>query len=150
MTNERSKSENLIPNKHHEVVEKLEIGFNKLNKKFANLLQENKTIKQQYKNLQEKNQEILSINSDLNEKNQEILRINSDLNEQNQENLRKISDLNDLNEINQKVLHENSCLIIQNELLNKKYYGLKEKLKKRDEELEKLRQYVLNLENQKK
>ncbi|CAB4381824.1 unnamed protein product [Rhizophagus irregularis] len=91
MTNE---CENLfLADNHHEVVEKLETGFNKLNNKFVNLLEENQRIKQQYENLQEKSQEILYINSELNEKYQEILRVNSDLNKKNQEILCKYSNL---------------------------------------------------------
>ncbi|RGB27140.1 hypothetical protein C1646_769521 [Rhizophagus diaphanus] len=94
MTNECSNSKNLFPDdNHHEVVEKLETGFNKLNNKFVNLLEENQRIKQQYENLQEKSQEILNINSELNEKYQENLRINSDLNKKNQEILCKYSNL---------------------------------------------------------
>ena len=95
MTNERSKddsSEN-FPEKPCEVIGKLGIGFNKLNNKFINLLEENQRIKQQYKNLEEKNQEILCINSDLNEKYEEV----------------------------------------------------SEKLQKRDEQIEKLQQHILNL-----
>ncbi|CAB5386244.1 unnamed protein product [Rhizophagus irregularis] len=136
MTNERSNSKTLLPDKHHEVVGKLEIGFNKLNNKFVNLLEEHQKIKQQYKILQEKNQEILFINSDLKEKNQEILRNNSDLKDQNQEillinlNLRKEkekilginSDLKDQNQeillINLNLEKQNEKILIENSYLN--------------------------------
>ena len=43
MTNERSNSENLSPNKYHEVVGKLEIGFNKLNNLFIRTTPKGKT-----------------------------------------------------------------------------------------------------------
>jgi hypothetical protein len=83
MTNERSKddnSENLLPDEPCEVIEKLGIGFSKLNNKFVNLLEENQKIKRQFENLQEEYQETLRINSELNEKNQNILLINRELN----------------------------------------------------------------------
>ncbi|GBC29110.2 hypothetical protein GLOIN_2v1687711 [Rhizophagus irregularis DAOM 181602=DAOM 197198] len=92
MTNECSNSENLFPaDNQHEVVEKLEIGFKRLNNKFINLLEENQRIKQHNNNLQEENQEILYINSELNEKYQEILheqfeKLQQDLNLEKQKN----------------------------------------------------------------
>ncbi|GES97122.1 hypothetical protein GLOIN_2v1474266 [Rhizophagus clarus] len=92
MTSEHS-SENISSDKPREVIEKLGIGFNKINNKFIDLLEENQKIKQQYKNLEEKIQEILRTNSELIEKNQEILRINSNLIEENKEISRINSDL---------------------------------------------------------
>ncbi|CAB5363933.1 unnamed protein product [Rhizophagus irregularis] len=80
MTNEFSNSENLFPAyNQHEVVEKLETGFKKLNDKFINLLEENQRIKQHNKNLQEENQEISRNNLESNKKYQEISRNNSNL-----------------------------------------------------------------------
>ncbi|CAG8738605.1 10066_t:CDS:2 [Rhizophagus irregularis] len=146
MTNECSNSENLFPaDNQHEVVEKLEIGFKRLNNKFINLLEENQRIKQHNNNLQEENQEILYINSELNEKYQEILRTNSELNEKNQE----ISRTNlELNKKNQEILRNNSNLIKENENVLRINNDLKEKLQKIDEQFEKLQQ-DLNLEKQK-
>ncbi|CAB5385689.1 unnamed protein product [Rhizophagus irregularis] len=146
MTNECSNSENLFPaDNQHEVVEKLEIGFKRLNNKFINLLEENQRIKQHNNNLQEENQEILYINSELNEKYQEILRSNSELNEKNQE----ISRTNlELNKKNQEILRNNSNLIKENENVLRINNDLKEKLQKIDEQFEKLQQ-DLNFEKQK-
>ncbi|PKY55540.1 hypothetical protein RhiirA4_475072 [Rhizophagus irregularis] len=146
MTNECSNSENLFPaDNQHEVVEKLEIGFKRLNNKFINLLEENQRIKQHNNNLQEENQEILYINSELNEKYQEILRSNSELNEKNQE----ISRTNlELNKKNQEILRNNSNLIKEKENVLRINNDLKEKLQKIDEQFEKLQQ-DLNLEKQK-
>ncbi|CAG8537786.1 21895_t:CDS:2 [Rhizophagus irregularis] len=94
MTNEFSNSENLFPAyNQHEVVEKLETGFKKLNDKFINLLEENQRIKQHNKNLQEENQDILRINLELNEKNQEISRNNLESNKKYQEISRNNSNL---------------------------------------------------------
>ncbi|PKY53120.1 hypothetical protein RhiirA4_471164 [Rhizophagus irregularis] len=125
MTNEFSNSENLFPAyNQHEVVEKLETGFKKLNDKFINLLEENQRIKQHNKNLQEENQDILRINLELNEKNQEISRNNLESNKKYQE-----------------ISRNNSNLIRINN-------DLKVKLQARDKQIEKL-QNDLNLEKQK-
>ncbi|GBB98870.1 hypothetical protein RclHR1_03350001 [Rhizophagus clarus] len=125
MTNECSNSEILFPaDNNHEIVEKLEIGFKKLNNKFINLLEENQRIKQQYKNLQEENQEILRINSELGEKNKEISRTNLE------------------------ILRKNSNLIEDYEKILRINNDLKEKLQEKDEQFEKLQQ-DLNLEKQK-
>ncbi|RIA85207.1 hypothetical protein C1645_831139 [Glomus cerebriforme] len=53
------------------IINKLGSGFNQLNDKLSNLLEENQILKQQYKNVQQKNKEIIRINSDLSEKLQE-------------------------------------------------------------------------------
>ncbi|RIA87081.1 hypothetical protein C1645_828289 [Glomus cerebriforme] len=142
MTNERPKNdsfENLFPDKPNEVIEvikKLGIGFDELNDKLVNLLEENQSLKQQ-------NKEILRINSDLNEKHQEILHINSDLNEKLQESLRINSDLN---EKLQESLHINSVL---NEKHQESLRNLNEKLQEKDKKFENLQQHVLILENHK-
>ncbi|CAB5355852.1 unnamed protein product [Rhizophagus irregularis] len=125
MANERSKD------KSHEVVEKLGIGFNKLNNKFVNLLEENQKIKQQYKNHEEKIQEILRTNSELNVKNKEFLRTISELNEKHQE-----------------ILRTNSNLIEENKEFSRINYELKSQLQKKDKQFEKLQQHTSNLEKQ--
>ncbi|RGB27127.1 hypothetical protein C1646_819954 [Rhizophagus diaphanus] len=125
MANEHSKD------KSHEVVEKLGIGFNKLNNKFVNLLEENQKIKQQYKNHEEKIQEILRTNSELNEKNKEILRTISELNEKHQE-----------------ILRTNSNLIEENKEFSRINSELKNQLQEKDIQFEKLQQHTSNLEKQ--
>ncbi|CAB4421887.1 unnamed protein product [Rhizophagus irregularis] len=125
MANERSKD------KSHEVVEKLGIGFNKLNNKFVNLLEENQKIKQQYKNHEEKIQEILRTNSELNEKNKEFLRTISELNEKHQE-----------------ILRTNSNLIEENKEFSRINSELKSQLQEKDIQFEKLQQHTSNLEKQ--
>ncbi|RIA80176.1 hypothetical protein C1645_839165, partial [Glomus cerebriforme] len=136
MTNERSKnnsSENLFPDKPHEVIGKLGIGFNKLNDKLINLLKENQSLKQQYKIFQQKNQEILRINEDLNEKYQETLRINDDLNKKYQE-----------------ILHINTNLKEKLQEKDEKFEKLQQNIlnleKHKNEELQQLEIFYQNLE----
>ncbi|CAB5125910.1 hypothetical protein RhiirA5_501387 [Rhizophagus irregularis] len=125
MANERSKD------KSHEVVEKLGIGFNKLNNKFVNLLEENQKIKQQYKNHEEKIQEILRTNSELNKKNKEFLCTISELNEKHRE-----------------ILRTNSNLIEENKEFSRINSELKSQLHEKDIQFEKLQQHTSNLEKQ--
>ncbi|RIA85198.1 hypothetical protein C1645_879467 [Glomus cerebriforme] len=136
MTSEHSKnnsSENLFPDKPHEVIGKLGIGFNKLNDKLINLLEENQSLKQQYKILQQKNQEILRINEDINEKHQETLRINEDLNKKYQE-----------------ILHINTNLKEKLQEKDEKFEKLQQNIlnleKHKNEELQQLEMFYQNLE----
>ncbi|GES97121.1 hypothetical protein GLOIN_2v1474266 [Rhizophagus clarus] len=131
MTNERCSSENLSSDKSREVIEKLGIGFHKLNNKFVNILEENQKINRQYKNLEEKIQQILHTNSELSEKYQEILRTNSELNEKNQE-----------------ILRINSNLIEENNEASRINSELRKQIQERDKQFEDLQKHVSNLEKQ--
>ncbi|GBB84890.1 hypothetical protein RclHR1_11480006 [Rhizophagus clarus] len=134
MTSENSKddsSKNISSDKPREVIEKLGFGFNKLNNKFVNILEENQKIKQQCKNLEEKIQEITRINSELNEKNQKILNNYSELNIKNQE-----------------ILRINSNLIEENNVFSHINSELKKQLQEREKQFEKLQKHVSNLEKQ--
>ncbi|RIA80180.1 hypothetical protein C1645_843312 [Glomus cerebriforme] len=115
------------------MIGKLGIGFNKLNDKLINLLEENQSLKQQYKILQQKNQEILRINEDINEKHQETLRINDDLNKKYQE-----------------ILHINTNLKEKLQEKDEKFEKLQQNIlnleKHKNDELQQLEIFYQNLE----
>jgi DNA repair exonuclease SbcCD ATPase subunit len=160
MTNEHSESstsENLFPDKPHEVIGRLGMGFSKINNKLTNLLEENQGLKQRCKNFQQQHRDL---KGKLREKDENIENLQQrfqNLEKQRNEETEKFENLQQRfrnlekqrNEEIKQLKQQCNNLQQQHQEILQVNSDLKEKLQEKNRNFEELQRCFQNLEKRK-